>query len=87
MFTGEEIALLCNVSVTMVSLVKKEADSPFCTNKCRPEWFAEWMRTHHSFVLNRGIQENLSKKIDPSLSKPVRPSRSSSKNMKGRSRA
>ncbi len=86
MFTGEEIAELCNVSITVVSLVRRESDHPFFLNKCRPEWFTEWMRNHPSFHLNRGEQENLSKKIDPSSSKSIRSDRSSSKNIKGRDR-
>ena len=84
-FTGEEIAELCNVSVTVVSLVKREPDNPFRLNKCRPEWFAEWMRTHPSFQLDRTPRENLSKKIDPSFSKNIPTGRRSSKNIKGRS--
>jgi len=86
MFTGEEIAVLCNVSITVVSLVKRETDHPFFLNKCRPEWFTDWMHSHPAFQLNRGERENLSKKIDPSPSKSVRPDRSSSKNIKGRPR-
>ena len=86
LFNGEQIAELCNVSVTVISLVKREPDSPFRLNKCRPEWFAEWMRTHPSFQLDRSPREKLSKKIDPSLSKNIPTGRRSSKNIKGRSR-
>ncbi len=46
MFTVEEIATLCNVSRDFVSKVRAANDSPFCLNKCRPEWFADWMRGH-----------------------------------------
>jgi hypothetical protein len=53
MFTGEEIALLCNVSRDFVTKVKLAADSPFCLNKCRPEWFANWMREHPDFQLSK----------------------------------
>jgi hypothetical protein len=87
MFTGEEIAELCNVSITVVSLVRKEPDHPFFLNKSRPEWFIEWTKSHHSFLLNRGGRENLSKKIDPRPSQSVQPDRSSSKNIKGRPRS
>jgi hypothetical protein len=54
MFTVEEIALLCNVSRDVVGKVRAAADSPFCLNKCRPEWFAEWMRAHPEFQLTKG---------------------------------
>ena len=53
MFTVEEIALLCNVSRDVVSKVRATTDSPFCLNKCRPEWFAEWMREHPDFQLTK----------------------------------
>jgi hypothetical protein len=55
MFTVEEIALLCNVSRDVVSKVRAATDSPFCLNKCRPEWFAEWMRAHPDFQLTKEI--------------------------------
>ena len=53
MFTVEEIALLCNVSRDVVSKVRATDDSPFCLNKCRPEWFADWMRDHPDFRLTK----------------------------------
>lgn len=53
MFTVEEIALLCNVSRDVVSKVRATTDSPFCLNKSRPEWFAEWMREHPDFQLTK----------------------------------
>jgi hypothetical protein len=53
MFTGEEICELCNVSQHVVSRVKSLPDSPFFMNKCRPEWFLDWMRTHSSFQLTK----------------------------------
>ncbi|MCE0497999.1 MAG: hypothetical protein LV481_08655 [Methylacidiphilales bacterium] len=56
MFTVEEIALLCNVSRDFVSKVRAAADSPFCLNKCRPEWFAEWMRQHPDFQLTKDYE-------------------------------
>lgn len=53
MFTIQEIALLCNVSRDVVSRVRATTDSPFCLNKCRPEWFADWMREHPDFQLTK----------------------------------
>jgi hypothetical protein len=53
MFTVEEIALVCNVSRDVVSKARGAADSPFFLNKCRPEWFLEWMRQHPSFQLTK----------------------------------
>jgi hypothetical protein len=53
MFTGEEIAELCNVSQNVVWRVKTLKDSPFFLNKCRPEWFLEWMRSHPEFQLTK----------------------------------
>ncbi len=53
MFTVEEIAQLCNVSRDVVGKVRSATDSPFCLNKCRPEWFAEWMRQHPDFQLTK----------------------------------
>jgi hypothetical protein len=53
MFTVEEIALLCNVSRDVVSKVRAAADNPFFLNKCRPEWFTEWMRRHPEFQLTK----------------------------------
>jgi hypothetical protein len=55
MFTVEEIATLCNVSRDFVSKVRGSTDGPFCLNKCRPEWFAEWMRAHPDFQLTKEI--------------------------------
>jgi hypothetical protein len=53
MFTGEEICEICNVSQNVVSRVKAHPDSPFFLNKCRPEWFLEWMRAHPEFQLTK----------------------------------
>jgi hypothetical protein len=53
MFTGEEICEICNVSQNVVSRVKAHRDSPFFLNKCRPEWFLEWMRKHPEFQLTK----------------------------------
>ena len=53
MFTGEEICDLCNVSQNVVSRVKAHPDSPFFLNKCRPEWFLEFMRNHPEFQLTK----------------------------------
>ena len=58
-FTVEEVALLCNVSRDVVSKVRATADNPFFLNKCRPEWFTEWMRLHPGFQLTKcGSSEN-----------------------------
>ena len=54
-FTVEEIAVLCNVSRDVVSRVRMADDSPFFLNKCRPEWFLEWMREHPDFQLTKGM--------------------------------
>jgi len=54
-FTVEEVALLCNVSRDVVSKARGAADSPFFMNKCRPEWFLEWMRTHPNFQLTKAF--------------------------------
>ncbi len=53
MFTGEEICEICNVSQNVVSRVKAMPDSPFFLNKCRPEWFLDWMRQHPEFQLTK----------------------------------
>lgn len=53
MFTGREIAELCNLSQNVISAVKARSDHPFFLNKCRPEWFLEWMRTHPGFQLTK----------------------------------
>ena len=55
MFTVEEIALLCNVSRDVVSKARGAADSPFFMNKCRPEWFLQWMREHPDFQLTKEL--------------------------------
>ena len=52
-FTVEEIAVLCNVSRDVVTRVRMADDSPFFLNKCRPEWFTEWMRDHPEFQLTK----------------------------------
>lgn len=59
MFTGEEIAAICNVSQNVVSGVKRLADNPFFLNKCRPEWFLEWMRVHPNFQLTKAAVPKL----------------------------
>lgn len=53
MFTGKEIAELCNLSQNVISGVKAMSDHPFFLNKCRPEWFLEWMRNHPGFQLTK----------------------------------
>ncbi len=52
-FTVEEIAILCNVSRDVVTRVRMAKDSPFFLNKCRPEWFLQWMRDHPEFQLTK----------------------------------
>lgn len=52
-FTVEDIAILCNVSRDFVTRVRMAPDSPFCLNKCRPEWFTAWMREHPDFQLTK----------------------------------
>lgn len=52
-FTVEEIAVLCNVSRDVVTRVRMANDSPFFLNKCRPEWFTDWMRNHPEFQLTK----------------------------------
>ena len=59
MFTGREIAELCNFSQNVISAVKARPDHPFFLNKCRPEWFLEWMRTHPGFQLTKAGQPKL----------------------------
>lgn len=49
LFTGEQISELCNVGEDQVRRVRNAPDSPFRYNKCRPEWFTEWMRNHSEF--------------------------------------
>jgi len=69
LFNGEEIAELCRVSQNVVTRVKSKSDSPFRLNKCRPEWFAEWMRTHPEFQLTKtgptklDAQQNIKSKM------------------------
>ncbi len=52
-FTVEEIAVLCNVSRDVVTRARMANDSPFFLNKCRPEWFLQWMREHPDFQLTK----------------------------------
>jgi hypothetical protein len=54
LFTIEQIAILCNVSRDVVTKARLADDSPFFLNKCRPEWFTEWMRKHPEFQLTKG---------------------------------
>jgi len=49
LFTGEEISELCNVGEDQVRRVRNATDSPFRYNKCRPEWFTEWMQNHPEY--------------------------------------
>jgi hypothetical protein len=49
LFTGEQISELCNVGEDLVRQVRNAPDSPFRYNKCRPEWFTEWMQTHPEY--------------------------------------
>ena len=66
MFDEEEIAKLCNVSQVIVGRVAAAPDSPFFLNKCRPEWFVEWMRRHADFGAAEGtIQRSRSKDQPP----------------------
>ena len=53
LFTVEQIADLCNVSRDVVTKARLADDSPFFLNKCRPEWFTEWMRKHPEFQLTK----------------------------------
>ena len=62
LFTIEQIASLCNVSRDVVTKARLADDSPFFLNKCRPEWFAEWMRKHPEFQLTKGqVSDSTSK--------------------------
>jgi hypothetical protein len=54
-FTVEEIAILCNVSRDVVTRARMADDSPFFLNKCRPEWFLQWMREHPDFQLTKEL--------------------------------
>lgn len=75
-FTVEEIALLCNVSRDVVSKVRAAADNPFFLNKCRPEWFTEWMRQHPDFQLTKELPFNVSgAKSDPAVRRRIRSAR------------
>jgi hypothetical protein len=66
MFTGEEIAEICNVSQNVISRVKSLSDSPFFLNKCRPEWFSDWMRHHPRFQLTKALPSSFeSPSLDP----------------------
>ena len=62
MFTGEEIAILCQISHDVVTKVKLAEDSPFVISKCRPEWFIEWMRVHPGFQLSKDPNPRPAKK-------------------------
>ena len=62
MFTGEEIAILCQISHDVVTKVKLAEDSPFVISKCRPEWFIEWMRVHPGFQLSKDPNPKPAKK-------------------------
>jgi hypothetical protein len=80
MFTVEEIALVCNVSRDVVSKARGADDSPFFLNKCRPEWFLEWMREHPGFQLTKdspppsGVSMNGSASERPSkTARPKKP--------------
>lgn len=53
LFTGEQIARMCNVSQNVISRIKGLADSPFFMNKGRPEWVVDWMRLHTGFRLTK----------------------------------
>jgi hypothetical protein len=76
MFTGEEIAEICNVSQNVISRVKSLSDSPFFLNKCRPEWFSDWMRRHPRFQLTKAPSPAFeSPSLDPT--RPGGPSRPS----------
>jgi hypothetical protein len=49
LFTGEQISELCNVGEDLVRQVRNAPDSPFRYNKCRPEWFTDWMQNHPEY--------------------------------------
>jgi hypothetical protein len=76
MFTGEEIAILCQISHDVVTKVKLAEDSPFVISKCRPEWFIEWMRVHPGFQLSKDPNPRPAKK-NRGLSEPVATGRKS----------
>ncbi len=85
MFTGEEIAQLCNVSQNVISRVKALADSPFFLNKCRPEWFVDWMRTHSGFRLTKTGVPNLASQVSHTRTgKRAKPSSSQPKTIRRR---
>jgi hypothetical protein len=73
MFTVEEIALLCNVSRDVVSKARGAADSPFFMNKCRPEWFLEWMRLHPNFQLTKEYLPSLDRVAAKNPAKGISP--------------
>jgi hypothetical protein len=62
LFTVEQIAVLCNVSRDVVTKARLADDSPFFLNKCRPEWFTEWMRQHPEFQLTKGEADGYNSK-------------------------
>jgi hypothetical protein len=55
LFTGEQISELCNVGEDLVRQVRNAPDSPFRYNKCRPEWFTEWMQTHPEYQQTKSL--------------------------------
>jgi len=52
LFTAGEIAILCNVTEVIVHRIEAEPDGPFFLDRCRPEWFLDWMRRHPGFDLS-----------------------------------
>ena len=78
MFTGEEIAELCNVSQDVITRVKATPNNPFFLNKCRPEWFLEWMRQHPNFQLTKADPQTVSKKFARKRSAKIGAGRKSS---------
>jgi len=73
MFTGEEICEICNVSQNVVSRVKAMPDSPFFLNKCRPEWFLDWMRKHPEFQLTKAPTCEVDYRVPKNPSPPPEP--------------
>ncbi len=57
LFTGEQIAELCNVGQHLVTRVRNAQDSPFRNNKCRPEWFIHWIKTHPDSIEGKIISQ------------------------------
>ncbi len=85
MFNCEELAVLCNISLTVITHIRAAPDSPFFLNKTRPEWFTEWMRSHCSFQIKQRVaEEKPSKKIDTDSSSP--PPNHGDSNRSGRKR-